>query len=137
MAGVSSFWGLGSGSSPPFFLFFTGVAGSPAPAPAPAPAPRVVRAAADCHRPPLAAPPLFPAPSPDLRGRHGLTGPGPGLGPDLAVRESDAATLWRRVCEETTAELQLLFEKWQLLLAGLVFQMAQTLILFKIFSWLC
>jgi len=28
------------------------------------------------------------------------------------------------VCAETTAELQLLFEKWQLLLAGLVFQVS-------------
>jgi hypothetical protein len=32
------------------------------------------------------------------------------------------AQLWRRVCAETTAELQLLLQKWQLLLAGLVFQ---------------
>lgn len=35
-----------------------------------------------------------------------------------------SAQLWRRVCAETTAELQLLFEKWQLLLAGLVFQVS-------------
>ncbi|ONM36400.1 Phosphatidylinositol:ceramide inositolphosphotransferase 1 [Zea mays] len=34
----------------------------------------------------------------------------------------ESTKLWRRVCAETTAELQLLFEKWQLLLAGLVFQ---------------
>jgi hypothetical protein len=30
--------------------------------------------------------------------------------------------LWRKVSAETTVELQLLFEKWRLLLAGIVFQ---------------
>lgn len=30
--------------------------------------------------------------------------------------------LWRKVCAEIAVELQLLFEKWRLLLAGLVFQ---------------
>uniref|UniRef100_M8C873 Sphingomyelin synthase-like domain-containing protein n=1 Tax=Aegilops tauschii TaxID=37682 RepID=M8C873_AEGTA len=30
--------------------------------------------------------------------------------------------LWRKVCAETSVELQLLFEKWHLLLAGIVFQ---------------
>ncbi|TKW17738.1 hypothetical protein SEVIR_5G387700v4 [Setaria viridis] len=34
----------------------------------------------------------------------------------------EATKLWRKVSAETTAELQLLLEKWQLLLAGLVFQ---------------
>jgi len=37
---------------------------------------------------------------------------------------SAAAQLWRKVSAETTAELQLLLEKWQLLLAGLVFQVS-------------
>lgn len=37
---------------------------------------------------------------------------------------SASAQLWRRVCAETTLELQLLLEKWQLLLAGLVFQVS-------------
>ncbi|CAL4973121.1 unnamed protein product [Urochloa decumbens] len=34
----------------------------------------------------------------------------------------EATKLWRKVSAETAAELQLLLEKWQLLLAGLVFQ---------------
>uniref|UniRef100_A0A0E0CN40 Sphingomyelin synthase-like domain-containing protein n=1 Tax=Oryza meridionalis TaxID=40149 RepID=A0A0E0CN40_9ORYZ len=34
----------------------------------------------------------------------------------------EATKLWRKVCAEIAVELQLLFEKWRLLLAGLVFQ---------------
>ncbi|EMS44972.1 hypothetical protein TRIUR3_08316 [Triticum urartu] len=34
----------------------------------------------------------------------------------------EATKLWRKVCAETSVELQLLFEKWHLLLAGIVFQ---------------
>ncbi|XP_047060018.1 phosphatidylinositol:ceramide inositolphosphotransferase [Lolium rigidum] len=34
----------------------------------------------------------------------------------------EATKLWRKVTAETTVELQLLFEKWRLLLAGIVFQ---------------
>ncbi|KAK3165972.1 hypothetical protein QOZ80_1AG0039990 [Eleusine coracana subsp. coracana] len=34
----------------------------------------------------------------------------------------EATKLWRKVSAETAVELQLLFEKWRLLLAGLVFQ---------------
>lgn len=34
----------------------------------------------------------------------------------------EASKLWRKVCAETSVELQLLFEKWHLLLAGIVFQ---------------
>lgn len=34
----------------------------------------------------------------------------------------EATKLWRKVCAEIVVELQLLFEKWRLLLAGLVFQ---------------
>uniref|UniRef100_A0A0D9V7U0 Sphingomyelin synthase-like domain-containing protein n=1 Tax=Leersia perrieri TaxID=77586 RepID=A0A0D9V7U0_9ORYZ len=34
----------------------------------------------------------------------------------------EASKLWRKVCAEISVELQLLFEKWRLLLAGLVFQ---------------
>nr|CAB3474819.1 unnamed protein product [Digitaria exilis] len=34
----------------------------------------------------------------------------------------EASKLWRKVSAETATELKLLFEKWQLLLAGLVFQ---------------
>ncbi|XP_078178876.1 phosphatidylinositol:ceramide inositolphosphotransferase-like isoform X1 [Carex rostrata] len=34
----------------------------------------------------------------------------------------EASKLWRKVCMETTVEVQLLMEKWKLLLAGLLFQ---------------
>ncbi|KAF3334089.1 phosphatidylinositol:ceramide inositolphosphotransferase-like isoform X2 [Carex littledalei] len=34
----------------------------------------------------------------------------------------EASKLWRKVCMETTVEVQLLMEKWRLLLAGLLFQ---------------
>ncbi|KAG1337794.1 phosphatidylinositol:ceramide inositolphosphotransferase [Cocos nucifera] len=34
----------------------------------------------------------------------------------------ESSKLWRKVCMETSVELQLLLEKWKLLLAGLVFQ---------------
>ncbi|KAG9453242.1 hypothetical protein H6P81_006146 [Aristolochia fimbriata] len=34
----------------------------------------------------------------------------------------EGSKLWRRVCMETSIELQLLAEKWKLILAGLVFQ---------------
>ncbi|XP_068668201.1 phosphatidylinositol:ceramide inositolphosphotransferase-like [Aristolochia californica] len=34
----------------------------------------------------------------------------------------EGSKLWRRVCTETSVELQLLAEKWKLILAGLVFQ---------------
>ncbi|WOL02004.1 hypothetical protein Cni_G10723 [Canna indica] len=34
----------------------------------------------------------------------------------------EASKLWRKVCMETSVEIQLLMEKWRLLLAGLVFQ---------------
>jgi len=46
-----------------------------------------------------------------------------GLGAAMTVYVArEASKLWRRVNAETALELQLLFEKWQLLLAGLVFQ---------------
>ncbi|XP_026666370.1 phosphatidylinositol:ceramide inositolphosphotransferase isoform X2 [Phoenix dactylifera] len=34
----------------------------------------------------------------------------------------EGSKLWRKICIETSVELQLLLEKWKLLLAGLVFQ---------------
>ncbi|XP_042393064.1 phosphatidylinositol:ceramide inositolphosphotransferase-like [Zingiber officinale] len=34
----------------------------------------------------------------------------------------EASKLWRKICMETAVELQLLMEKWKLLLAGLIFQ---------------
>jgi hypothetical protein len=34
----------------------------------------------------------------------------------------EASKVWRKVTAEISVELQLLLEKWQLLLAGLVFQ---------------
>ncbi|XP_010923177.1 phosphatidylinositol:ceramide inositolphosphotransferase isoform X1 [Elaeis guineensis] len=34
----------------------------------------------------------------------------------------EGSKLWRKVCMETSVELQLLLEKWKLLLAGLIFQ---------------
>ncbi|RRT47042.1 hypothetical protein B296_00027563 [Ensete ventricosum] len=34
----------------------------------------------------------------------------------------EASKLWRKVCVETSVELQLLAEKWKLLFAGLMFQ---------------
>jgi len=56
----------------------------------------------------------------------GGSGAGGGLGAGAADTTMyiarEATKLWRKVSAETTAELQLLLEKWQLLLAGLVFQ---------------
>ncbi|PNX84402.1 phosphatidylinositol:ceramide inositolphosphotransferase 2-like protein, partial [Trifolium pratense] len=34
----------------------------------------------------------------------------------------EASKLWKRVCAETTTEINLLVENWKYLLAGLVFQ---------------
>ncbi|OEL27944.1 Phosphatidylinositol:ceramide inositolphosphotransferase [Dichanthelium oligosanthes] len=67
----------------------------------------------------------------------GVTPPGSsvgGLGGTTMYIAREATKLWRKVSAETAAELQLLLDKWQLLLAGLVFQASQFLRIITFYS---